>query len=268
MIGLKRQTRTLLALITLLVTVISLIPTTAGAANVGDVVAYAQPTDIIATINGYQLQSYNVYGYTYICAEDLRYYGFDVNFDYATRALSIVRNSSNSIDPQNQNPNFWLIGSKKTNTNILHTDIVTYVDNSYVASNNIDGKTIINFNELARFGNVNYDNNRREISLELAGVNKNLVAQLAVEHEKIYGFNENWKCVARAKGSVLLLSYTYKDVLEQSVVDSIRGEYTEHSKEMARNFLVEYKTKKWPVTSVYVEMLNKDGGLIASYQAY
>ena len=149
-----------ISLLIALIMIVSLVPMGVSAANVGDVTGYAQPTDIVAMINGYQLESYNVNGLTYIVAEDLRYYGFDVYFDDTTRTLSVNRNYNlSTIDPQRTNPNFWN-AANATKTNILYTDIVTYVNNEYVASSNINGKTIINFNELARFGEVSYKKDR------------------------------------------------------------------------------------------------------------
>ena len=109
MINLKKISKHLIAPAVLLVMAISVMPISVSAAKVGDVVGYAVPTDIVATINGYMLESYNVNGYTYICAEDLRYYGFDVVFDYNTKTLSVKRNASNHIDPQVANPKFWSI---------------------------------------------------------------------------------------------------------------------------------------------------------------
>ncbi|MBQ4528172.1 MAG: hypothetical protein II998_08880 [Clostridia bacterium] len=140
--------------------------------KIGDVINYAQPTDIIAKINGFHIQSYNVDGYTYVCVEDLNYYGFYVNFDWNLKTLSVVRKSYNydyypNFLPSNSISNYWSIGPLTYSVPILYTDIVTYLDGERVESANIGGKTIINFHDLAKFGSVTYDNNTRTISLQI-----------------------------------------------------------------------------------------------------
>ena len=139
----KKTSKKLMTLTMVIITVISLFTVPCGAANVGDVIGYAQPTDIVATINGYQLESYNVNGLTYICVEDLRYYGFNVTFDMNTKTLAFSRSSEpTTIDPQHTNPDFYAIGTNQGFKNTLYTDIVTYANNEYVTSSNINGKTI------------------------------------------------------------------------------------------------------------------------------
>ncbi len=146
----------------------------ACAYKIGDKVGYALKTDIVAKINGYEIPSYNVNGYTYVIAEDLNYYGFSVLYDYQTRTLSTTRDFSQSwaskvytkpyVAPSN-------VGTKEHN--LLYTDIKTYLDGYYTDSYNIDGQTIIRFDSLSFYGNVYYDNNKREISLDLPGFNYN-----------------------------------------------------------------------------------------------
>lgn len=168
---------TLALIITLLP---SLLTVNVNAYRIGDVINYAQPTNIAASINGYQLMSYNVDGYTYIVAEDLNYYGFTVSYDYSNRRLSVARDYSvSAIYPQQTNPNFSQIGKNKTRRNILYTDITTSVNGQLVNSYNIDGSTIIPFDELAKFGDVIYSDVKREISLTLLDLPYNKVALLA-----------------------------------------------------------------------------------------
>ena len=92
--------------------------------RVGDVIGSALKTDIVASINGHHIPSYNVEGYTYIVAEDLRYYGFSVVYDNNYRSLSISRdysqgwvskNYTKPYVPKNQ------VGLKEHN--LLYTDI-------------------------------------------------------------------------------------------------------------------------------------------------
>lgn len=202
-------------------TIISSFMVTASAIKIGDVMGYAQPTNIIASVNGYQMMSYNVNGYTYVIAEDLRHYGFDVAYDDSTRSLTISRNAQVDIAPHITLGSFWNIGSNKEKKNILHTDIGTYIAGEFITSYNINGSTIVCFDELAKFGQVSYDNERREISLTVSGIKKNPVAELVdLIHEEgiasefkvasemsaknAYGSRVSCEGFIRAKGNVLV----------------------------------------------------------------
>lgn len=226
----KKTARKLISIVMAMIILSSFAVIDAGAYRIGDVINYAQPTDIVASINGYQMMSYNVDGLTYIVAEDLRHYGIDVVYDNSTRSLSLERNSSvTSIAPHVTNPDFWKIGSNKVRKNILYTDIVTYVSSEYVGSYNIDGATIIRFDELSRFGQVSYDNNRREISLYIDDIeyntiasfvdlcyNEGIVSENAAELDRAikvdYGYQASCDMFLRAKGNVLVFEYYIKGV--------------------------------------------------------
>ncbi len=161
-----------IVLILVLTILVASIPV--GAYRVGDVVGYALTTDIAATINGYDIPSYNVDGYTYIVVEDLRYYGFYVNYDNASRSLSVSRDYSQSWVAKTYSKPSVLpheVGAKAYS--LLYTDIKTYLDGYYTHSYNINGQTIIRFDALSAYGAVSYDNGKREISLNLSGLNYN-----------------------------------------------------------------------------------------------
>lgn len=262
-----KTTITFIILVTVLLSITTL---PAGAVSVGSVIGHAQPTDIVASINGYQLESYNVNNLTYICVEDLRYYGFDVNFDSYTKSLSFSRNYNVSyIDPQNTNSNFWSIGSDTGWKSILYTDIVTYADGQYVESSNINGRTIINFNDLSRFGAVSYDDSRREISLTLDGVNQNIVDLFAKEMQKVSGNSSaDWKIIYRAKGDLFMLIGNARSYMTQADKDAFIRESIPGDKLDAKNLLNSLHSYDIPASSIYVEYKNTDGSLITSYQVY
>ncbi len=166
------------------------IPFSASAYKIGDVVGYALSTDIAATINGYDIPSFNVDGYTYVTVEDLRYYGFSVNYDDSTRSLSVSRDWSQEYVSKVYEKPYVLSGNVgKRERRILYTDIVTYLDGNYVPAYNIDGQTIISFDSLSAYGGVSYDNNKREISLSLTGLgtNPNPVMRASEFLQKIQG---------------------------------------------------------------------------------
>ena len=264
----KTNIKKFIALVTTLIMVMSLIPSVTNAARVGDVIGYAQPTDIIATINGYQLESYNVNDLTYICVEDLRHYGFDVYYDNNTRSLSVTRNNAISIDPQNTNPYFWNIGTNTVRKPILYTDIVTYINGNYVSSSNINGRTIINFNDLAAFGEVNYNNDNRKISLSIEGIYYNLLDTFAdLMNEKI-GYNETWIPMCRAKGDLFIIRFTARWYMNQSDRNDFIYHMVPDEKEGAYSILNTIKGGDIPVSSVYVEYINTDGSMITSFQVY
>lgn len=161
-------------LIALCVLIMTLLSTTANAARIGDVINYARHTDIVARINGFDIDSYNVDGYTYIVVEDLSKFGFNVTWNAGKRTLSVAKNNyastvtSNYVKPT--------ISASKVGTksyNILYTDIVTYVNGKSVQSYNINGKTLIQFDSLGAFGPILWDPFKREISLAVANLNKN-----------------------------------------------------------------------------------------------
>ena len=136
--------------------------------QIGDVIGKALATDIVAEIDNHQIPSYNVDGYTYIVAEDLRFYGFSVNYDDSTRALGVNRDYSADIVSKNYMAPALapeMIGTPLHS--LLFTDIKTYLDGNYTSSCNIDGQTIIRFDALNSYGFVAYDDVARKISVNL-----------------------------------------------------------------------------------------------------
>ena len=251
-----KKIKKLVSVICIITLILSLTCINASASKIGDVINYALPTDIVASINGYQIMSYNVDGLTYIVAEDLRHYGINVTYDNATRSLSLEKNTSvSSIAPHITNAKFWEIGTNKTRKNILFTDIVTKINGNIVNSYNIDGATIICFNDLSQFGQVSYNNDKREISLEIEGIEHNLIAYLAeylteqtgqtyhdtvvTAAKEIYGNHIKCETFIRAKGNIIVfenylhgitLSPIQKNIEQSSIEqdkDEIKSTYQE-----------------------------------------
>lgn len=123
-------------------------------AKTGDIIGYAKYTDISAYINHYPITSYNINDYTAVVAEDLRNYGFNVEWNGDNRSLNIYRNySATAITPYGEvYKNSSKLGQKALP--YLETDIATYVNGNRVESFNIDGKTIIFFEDLKPYGEV------------------------------------------------------------------------------------------------------------------
>lgn len=128
---------------------------------------YTLYTDIIASINQYNITSYNIDGYTAVVAEDLRDYGFDVEWKPDERALYITRNNSNTIASTYIAPIIPKSQVGKRACDVLNTDIKTYINGDLVTSYNIDGRTIIYFADLDVFGEVVYSDETRTLQLSV-----------------------------------------------------------------------------------------------------
>jgi hypothetical protein len=144
------------------------------AVNLGAVVNHALYTDIVATIDGHPLRSYNVNGHTAIVAEDLRGYGFQVDWNAKARSLSVERtiNADGTLFLPESWPSYTPEPAKGTIgswcKNILRSDIVTYLSGSQVDGFNIDGETLIWLSDLSPYGTVTWDaaNNNANLTLD------------------------------------------------------------------------------------------------------
>ena len=147
--------------ISLLLCICCMLPSTV--AHAATITGQAVHTDIVAYINGLPIPSYNINGYTAIVAEDLEQYGFFVQYDNATRSLSVDYFENNKPITANYRPeqNTKPIGSFAAN--VYATDIVTYVNGEKVPSYNIDGRTLILIDELQEYGDVTWYPKERKI---------------------------------------------------------------------------------------------------------
>ena len=138
-----------------------------SAARVGDIIAKTVYTDIVASINDYNIASYNINDYTAVVAEDLRNYGFNVTWVPEERALYIERASSNVVTSTYIAPQISSNKIGKKAQDVLYTDIKTYINGAEVTSYNIGGNTIIYFDDLSVFGSVEYNDSRRRLDLSI-----------------------------------------------------------------------------------------------------
>ena len=146
-------------------------------AAVGDVIGYACHTDIIATIGGAQIPSFNVNGDTYIIAEDLADYGFNVVWHPDDRLIAITRNTDVHyiytsyvkpyVAPSEIGVPVYDILSTDINASLNGFYLGKYINGVPLYAYNINGRTIIPFDALGIFGNVNWNPDKREISLNL-----------------------------------------------------------------------------------------------------
>lgn len=154
----------------------------AAALRSGDIIGNILSTNIRAFINGYEIPSYNIDDRLGVVAEDLANYGFDVVWDPETSTLNLSRNEHQKITPIAV-PKKEEVISGIAVAPVLYTEIVTYLDGKEVRSFNIDGRTVIYFNELSAYGSYLYDHSisASMISYDRHGYEKNTVQSRPAE---------------------------------------------------------------------------------------
>ena len=118
----------------------------AAYAAVGDIADTLYNTDIITYLDGKQIKGYSLDGRMMICLEDLRNYGYAVEYDDSIRTLFVTKDGDISED---FNPYFerGTIGGIAGYT--YETDIVAYVNGVYVDTENIGGRLVAVAEDLA-----------------------------------------------------------------------------------------------------------------------
>ncbi len=129
--------------------------------DIGDVVT----TNILTTINGYNVPTYNIGGNTIVIASDLDRFGFDIKWNEGDRSVSIERNYSKIIFPIEVEKSKVPYGKKIMD--VIYSDIKVYVKSTVVDSFNLMGMTAINVNSLNEFGNISWDPIERKVKIEL-----------------------------------------------------------------------------------------------------
>ena len=132
--------------------------------KIGDVIGDVLYSDITAYINGYAIPSSVINGKTLVVAEDLAKYGFDVKWDGTERTLKVELNKNKKITPLKVDKDT----TQKPGTfkcNYLFTDIRTYLSGEVVDSYAIDGRTLIDFELLKKYGKISWDGKTRELRL-------------------------------------------------------------------------------------------------------
>jgi len=161
------KTQKKIALSILLTVIISLFQFNVYAApQIGDAMGEVLYSDIMAYIDGKAIPTSIKSGTTMVVVEDLAKYGFDVVWNKTDRTLKVERNAKKKIEP---------IPVEKDTThkpgtfkcNYVYTDIKTYLSGQLVESFAIDGRTLIDFELLAKYGMTGWDGTLREIKVDL-----------------------------------------------------------------------------------------------------
>ncbi|WP_028551984.1 hypothetical protein [Paenibacillus sp. UNC451MF] len=132
------------------------------ATEIGDVTGQVLSTDIRAYVNGAEISSLNVDGYTAVAAEDLREYGFDVAWVPQERKMVIRYSGKKEVHPLPIQKTTQPSGTKLAD--VLYTDITAYYSDHKIPSINIGGRTVIKLNDLSAFGSVVWSEKERKIS--------------------------------------------------------------------------------------------------------
>lgn len=128
-------------------------------------------TDIGTLIDDSPIESYNINDYTYVVAEDLEKYGFDVVWNGDARTLSIYRNIHKgyeiALHKEKINIKKSDIPMRKHYCDVYETDIKTYLDGKEIDAFNVDGRTMIQVDHLAQYGEFYYDDSRRMVEIRI-----------------------------------------------------------------------------------------------------
>ena len=129
--------------------------------KIGEVVS----TDIRAYIDGKELKAVNIGGKMAIALKDLREFGFEVLFDEDKREVKVSYkggeiNSSFVYEDDEKEIGSYI-------SDVLSTDIVAFLEGEKTESFNAEGYTHIYFRSLEAFGEVSFDEEKREAKLTL-----------------------------------------------------------------------------------------------------
>ncbi|MDO5397693.1 MAG: N-acetylmuramoyl-L-alanine amidase [bacterium] len=138
--------------------------------EIGDVIGTVRYSGINTYINNYPIQSYHLDGRQLICAEDLRGYGFSVQWSQESRSLSIERDISAAGIIRNNDIKRKVYMANKRAYDIIYTDIAVYISGKQVESYSIDGRMMIKLRDLEVFGEVSYSAEENYSKLTIDGM--------------------------------------------------------------------------------------------------
>ncbi len=110
------------------------------------------------------IESYVIDEEIYIPAEELAYYGFDVDYDAENRAVNISRNKF--AYPVYTKQRWESACRKQTYADIYKSGITVYLDGQAVDSFSIGGWELIRIDELKKYGTIS-SNNYDDINIEI-----------------------------------------------------------------------------------------------------
>ena len=120
-------------------------------------------TDIRAYIEGKELKAVNIGGKMAVALKDLREFGFEVLFDEEKREVSVTYKGGEIKPTYVYEDDGFDIGSYISD--VLSTDIEAYLEGEKTESFNAEGYTHIYFRSLEAYGEVSFDEEKREARL-------------------------------------------------------------------------------------------------------
>ncbi len=136
-------------------------------------------TDIVAYVDDQPIRSYNYQDHTYIMAEDLRNYGFKVDWNGKARTLNITLPAERTVKRLSYEEETELEKRDtpgKKRFDVYQTDIQVLFDGKPIpnednikTSVNVNGNTLVLLSTLKHFGEVKWDAERRTSSLYTTG---------------------------------------------------------------------------------------------------
>lgn len=124
-----------------------------NAYNPGDPIGWVYNSDVLAYIDGYPIKSYNINWKTYVVAEDLLNYGFNVEWRGDEKMLII--HPEHTTLPENYTTTYEHTESDGVPgtpaMEYIYTDITTWIGDTQVESYNISGNTCVCMDDLATY---------------------------------------------------------------------------------------------------------------------
>ncbi len=141
-------------------------------AKAGDYVGTCKYSDVVTLINNYPIPSYNMNGYTFVAVEDLANYGFYIHWDGNSQTLCIMRYNTKQVNPiQTYRDNPLDVGKKRFD--MVKTDVRLYIGwygYEIECLGGIPGKTLVNVDNLAAFGLVEWHPNEKAVKIWIDGL--------------------------------------------------------------------------------------------------
>lgn len=156
---------------------------TARAYNQGNIIGAVHYSGIDTYINNYPISAYNLDGRQLICAEDLRNYGFNVEWSQADRSLYITRNEAVTKLTKNDNIKRKVFMANKRAHDIVYSDISVYLNGVPISSYSIDGSMMIPLRAMESVGVVNFSEENNCASLTIEGLSEAEYVPLEADYD-------------------------------------------------------------------------------------
>lgn len=146
-----------------------------GISSNGTVLGETVYSDIVTYINNFAVPSFNYRGYTFICAEDLQNYGFDVVCDNVKNTVTLNLNHNKII----QYP-VPVTKCSPSDVGKRYFDVTTTATKAYIgnfgyeieALGGIEGYTLINIHNLLACGaEISWDEDARAVHIDFENLN-------------------------------------------------------------------------------------------------